>query len=203
MLHATLLQVHTRRIATFFLGAWLAGSFIMMFLSVQGARTASTVMLSATPPAKSMLDKLGSDDANLLLRYAAAEEIRSALYNWERIEIGVGVVLIGCLYLGTQKRILPIVLCASMLVLVLFQHFGVSSELAYRGRETDFPPGNALVGPIERLRALQAVYYGTEVIKIVAGGILASYLFVFRSSRRGNRKEIHAIDHSDDRHVNR
>ena len=91
----------------------------------------------------------------------------------------------------------------AMLVLLLFQHFGVASELAYRGRETDFPPGNASVGPIERLRALQAIYYGAELVKLIAGGILASYLFVFHTSRRGSRKEVNAVDHADHRHVNR
>lgn len=195
--------MHTRRIATFFLGAWLAGSLIMLFLSVQDLRMASTVTRSPVPQAKKLLDKLGPDDANLLLRYASAEDVRSTLFDWERFEIGLAIVLIGCLYLATQKRVLPIMLCTGMLVLVLFQHFGIASELAYRGRETDFPPGNTQVGPIERLRALQAIYYGVEVIKLVAGGILASYLFVFRSARRSNRKEVHSINHSDDRHVNR
>lgn len=150
-----------------------------------------------------MINALGSDKASLLMRHAAAEETRSALAVWERVEIALGLVLGGCLYLATQKRVLPIVLCGAMLVLVLFQHFGVGPELAYSGRETDFPPGNALVGSTERLRALQAVYYGTELIKLVAGGILASYLFVFRSSRRSSRKEIHTVDHADHSHVNR
>jgi len=150
-----------------------------------------------------MINALSSDRASLLLRHAAAEENRSARAAWERIEIALGLVLGGCLYLATQKRVLPIVLCGAMLVLALFQHFGVGPELAYRGRETDFPPGNALVGSVERLRALQAVYYGAELMKLVAGGILASYLFVFRSSRRSVRKEVNAVDHADHGHVNR
>jgi hypothetical protein len=125
------------------------------------------------------------------------------VFVWERIEILLALVLGGCLFLGTQKRVFPILLCSAMLVLALFQHFGLASELAYRGRETDFPPGNASVGPIERLRALQAIYYGAELMKLIAGGVLASYLFVFRSSRRSSRKEVNAVDNPDHRHVNR
>jgi hypothetical protein len=195
--------VHTRRIAAFFLGAWLAGSLVMMFLSVQDSPSAAAVINTSLPQAKKMIDSLGADQAGLLLRHAAAEETRSVLFVWERVEILLGLVLGGCLFLGTQKRAFPIVLCTAMLVLVLFQHFGVASELAYRGRETDFPPGNASVGPIERLRALQAIYYGAELVKLIAGGILASYLFVFHSSRRGSRKEVNAVDNPDHRHVNR
>lgn len=195
--------MHTRRIAAFFLGAWLAGSLVVMFLSIQDSHSAAAVLSSSLPQAKKMIDSLGAEQAGLLLRHAAAEESRSVLFVWERVEVLLAVILGGCLFLGTQKRVLPIVLCSAMLALVLFQHFGVGPELAYRGRETDFPPGNESVGPVERLRALQAVYYGVELVKLVAGGILASYLFVFHTSRRGSRKEVNAVDHADHRHVNR
>jgi hypothetical protein len=201
--HVTLRKVHTRRIAAFFLGAWLAGCLLMMFLSVQDSHSAAAVISTSLPQARKIIDSLGADQAALLLRHAAAEETRSLFFTWEWIEILLALILGGCLFLATQKRVLPIVLCGGMLALVLFQHFGLASELAYRGRETDFPPGNALVGPIERLRALQAVYYGVELTKLIAGGILASYLFVFRSSRRSSRKEINAVDNPDHRHVNR
>lgn len=196
--------MHTRRIATFLLGAWLAGCLIMIFMDVQGPRSAANVMGAPAPQAKAMIDALGADKASLLLHYAAHEQTRTAYFNWELIEIPLALLLMGCLYLATQKRALPMVLCGAMLILVLFQHFGVAAELAYRGRETDFPPGNNLVGPIERLRALQLVYYGCEIMKLLAGGILASYLFVFRSSsRRRVRKNVDLVNDADDRHVNR
>jgi hypothetical protein len=195
--------VHTRRIAAFFLGAWLAGSLLMVFISTQDTRSASALVNAPMPAAKKMIDFLGPDDAVLLLRHAAAEETRRAMFVWESIEILLALILGGCLYLATQKRVFPLVLCGGMLVLVMFQHFGLAPELAYRGRETDFPPGNAAVGPIERLRALQAVYYGAELVKLIAGGILASYLFVFRSSRRSSRREINAVDHADHRRIDR
>src|SRR5580704_6953453 len=195
--------MHTRRIAAFFLGAWLAGSLVVLFLSTQDSHSAAALIGSPLPQARKMIDSLGAEQAGLLLRHAAAEESRSVLFTWERAEILLAVVLGGCLFLATQKRVFPIVLCSAMLALVLFQHFGVGPELAYRGRETDFPPGNESVGPIERLRALQAVYYGVELVKLVAGGILASYLFVFHTSRRGARKEVNAVDNADHRHVNR
>jgi uncharacterized membrane protein affecting hemolysin expression len=175
----------------------------MIFFSAQAAHSVTALMTSPMDQAKKMIEVLGPDKTGLLLRHAAEEKIRAVQFNWERAEIPLALVLLACLYLGTQKRIFPIVLCLAMLVLVLFQHFGIAAELSFRGRETDFPPGNAQVGPVESLRALQAIYYGTEIIKLIMGGILASYLFVFRSSRRSNRKEVHSVDYSDDRHVNR
>jgi hypothetical protein len=74
-----------------------------------------------------------------------------------------------------------------MLVLVLLQFGAISPEIAYRGRETDFPPGSTNIGSVTRLMALQQVYFGVEVVKLIAGGLLASYLFVFRTQRRSRK----------------
>jgi hypothetical protein len=72
-------------------------------------------------------------------------------------------------------------------VLVLFQHSALSPEIAYRGREADFPPGSLNIGTNLRLLALQQTYFGVEVVKLIAGGVLASYLFVFRTQRRSRK----------------
>ncbi len=148
-----------------------------------------------------MIEKLGGDNAALLLHYAAAQQVRDATSTWEKIELALGLLLGGCLYLATQRKLFPLVLCGVMFALVLFQHAGISPELSYRGLQTDFPPGNAEVGEKVRFLAMQEVYYVAEIVKLVVGGILASYLFVFRTSRR--RKEVDLVDHTDDRHVNR
>jgi hypothetical protein len=88
------------------------------------------------------------------------------------------------------------VLCGLMLALVLFEHFAITPELAYRGRATDFPPGSAVFGAQARVWALGQVYAGLEAVKLVVGGILASYLFVFRTRRRV-RKEAGVVDRAD------
>ena len=193
--------MHTRRIATFILGAWIAGSLFMVFISLQNTRSVNALLTSPLPQAAKVIDLSGKDQAALLLRHAAGEETRAALFEWERAQIVVAIALGGFLFLGTQRRVFPIVLCGAMFVLVVFQHLGLSTELAYLGRETDFPPGNALIGPRTRLLALQEVYYAAEVIKLAAGGILASYLFAFRARR--SRRDIHALDAADSRAVNR
>jgi hypothetical protein len=198
--HGTLEQVHTRRIASFILGAWVAGSLFMIFISIQNGRSANALLLSPLPEAAKIMDDAGKDRAALLLRHAAAEETRSASFSWEKVQISLAIALGGFLFLGTQKRLFPLVLCGAMFVLVLFQHFGISTELAYLGRETDFPPGDTLIGPQKRMIALEEVYYAAEAIKLVAAGILASFLFVFRP-RRG-RKEVPALDPADSRAVN-
>ena len=61
----------------------------------------------------------------------------------------------------------------------MFEHFGVTPELAFRGRETDFPPGNAAYGVQTRVWALDQVYAWAEGTKLVLGaaaGRLLIYL---------------------------
>jgi hypothetical protein len=186
--------VHTRRISTFLLGAWIGGVLFMGFITIQNVRVPRLVLAGTNPTVAQVIKKLGYDDTALLLRHAGAEETRRYSYVWEEFELFLGVMLGGCLFLGTQRRALPLALCGVMLALVLFQHVGVTPELAYRGRETDFPPGNNALGPMTRMLAMQQVYFGIEIVKLATGVILSSYLFVFRAQRRG-RKPVHALDH--------
>src|SRR5262249_19369156 len=107
---------------------------------------------------------------------------------WELVEIPLALGLGVCLFMGTEKRILPLVFCGAMLAMVLIEHFALTPEMTYRGREADFPPGNRTYGTQMRLLLMEQGYAGTEAAKLVAGGILASYLFVFRTSRRVRRR---------------
>jgi hypothetical protein len=179
----------------------MGGCLLMVFLSIQSGRATTGLLNAPGPNAAKMIEKMGSDNVALLLHHAAAQQVRDATSTWEKVELALSVVLGGCLYLATQRRAFPLVLCGVMLVLVMFQHFGISPELAYRGLQTDFPPGNAEVGEKVRFLAMQEVFYAAEIVKLVVGGILASYLFVFRTSRR--RKDVDLVDHADHRRVNR
>lgn len=172
----------------------------MAFITIQSVRVPRLVMAGTNPPVAQMIKKLGYEETALLLRHAGAEQTRRYSHAWEEVELFIGVMLGGCLFLGTQRRILPLTLCGVMLALVVFQHVAVTPELAYRGRETDFPPGNTALGPMTRMLAMQQVYFGVEIVKLGTSVILASYLFVFRAQRR-SRKQVHAVDDPNHSHV--
>ncbi len=165
---------------------------MMAFLYVRSLEAASIVLNSPPAPVGEIVKKLGYDDTAQFVRHVSAEMIRRVTDSWEIAQILLAFALGGCLFLATQRRIFPLALCGLMLVLVSFQHFAVSPELAYRGRDMDFPPGSTSVGIITRVWALRQVYFGVEIVKLLAGGLLASYLFVFRTQRRA-RKEVHAL----------
>ncbi len=184
--------MHTRRIATFLLGAWIAGSLWIAFLEIQSSRSPGLVMNRPIAPAAKLIETLGPEQVRLLLRHLAFEQTRYFSRLWEQLEVGLALALGVCLFRATQKRAFPLFLCAVMLALVLFQHLALTPELAFQGRETDFPPGNTALGPMARVWALQQVYAGAEVVKLITGAGLAGYLFVFRAPRR-NRKEDDAL----------
>lgn len=102
------------------------------------------------------------------------------------IQIPYALLLAGVLYLAAEKRPVPLVLCGLMLALVLFQ-LAIHPELAYRGREADFPPGSQALGTQARVWALTEVWIGAESAKLLIGGLLASFMFTYKSRRRARR----------------
>ena len=174
----------------------------MGLLVLQNLHSADLVLTSPIGPVGNMIKALGSEQITLLLRHHAAEQTRSLYYLWEQAQILLGLVLGVCLYFATQKRTLSMVLCGVMLGLVLFQFWAITPELSYRGRDTDFPSGSGTSGAIVRTLLLYQLMVVTEGLKVIIGGILASYLFAFRTSRkRSTRREVDTIDHADHSHV--
>ncbi len=137
-----------------------------------------------------MIEKVGMDDARLLLRHLAAEQARSYLSLWGYIQIGIGVLLLALFFATSQSRLMPLILAGSMLALVLFQHFAVLPELSYLSREADFPPGSSTFAIQARVWTLGELYIGAEAVKLVIAGILSSYLFVFYASNGSRKRQL-------------
>jgi len=91
-----------------------------------------------------------------------------------------------------------------MLSLVMFQFWAVTPELGYRGREMDFPTGGDVSSGMVRVLLLYQVLVATEGLKLIIGGVLASYLFVLRTSRkRSGRRQMDLVDDTDHSHIDR
>ena len=178
--------MHTTRIASFLLGAWIGCCVFMDLLALQNLRLASGVLNAAIPQAAEIIQKTGREDSALLLRYFAVEQNRYYFSTWGSIQILVALVLAAVLYFAAEKRVLPQILCGLMLAMVLFQ-LAIGPEMAYRGREADFPPGNRSLGTQARVWALTEVWIGAEGAKLLIGALLAGYLFTYKSRRRARR----------------
>ena len=180
--------MHSTRFAAFLLGAWIGCCIFMDLLALQNLRLVNGVVNSATPPAAAMIQKLEPEQARLLLRYFAAEQYRYYFSTWGWIQIPGALLLAGVLYFAAEKRAMPQILCGLMLVLVLFQ-LAIHPELEFRGREADFPPGSQTLGTQARVWALAEVWIGAESVKLLIGGLLASYMFTYRSRRRSRNTD--------------
>ena len=178
--------MHSTRVATFLLGAWIAASTFLDLLSVQTMRLAGHILNSAVPPAAAILGTAGREPMRILLHHFAGEQYRSYLSLWGMLQIPLGLALAAVLYLAAEKRVLPQILCGAMLMLVVFQ-LAIHSEWAFRGREADFPPGSQSLGTQARLWFLTEIWIGAEVVKLAIGGVLSSYIFVFKSRRRARK----------------
>ena len=112
--------------ATFLLGAWIAGGIFMSVVSLLDLRAPAIVLSVPHPALEPMVKQIGAENMTLLLRHASAEISRFLLKKWELAELALGVALGACLFLGTQRRIFPLLLCGIMLTMVLFQ-YGVTA----------------------------------------------------------------------------
>jgi hypothetical protein len=178
--------MHSTRVATFLLGVWIGCCVFMDFLALENLRLVGSVINSATPAAGEIIQKGGQEQMTLLLRYFAAEQYRYYFSTWELIQIPGALLLAGVLYLAAEKRPMPQILCGLMLALVLFQ-LAIHPELAFRGRETDFPPGSQTLGMQARVWALTEVWIVAESTKLIIGGVLAGFMFSYKSRRRSRR----------------
>jgi len=168
----------------FLLGGWILCTLCVDTISYINVRLPEAVMATAPPPAEKMISTLGTDAAEQLLHHFAAEGNRLFLDRWETLEILLGVILVPLVYFAMDRRVPPVVLAGVMLILVLFQYFAVSSELAYRGRETDFPPGRGNVVAEKRVWDLTEAYIVSEALLVLSGSVLAVYIASYKSRRR-------------------
>jgi len=175
--------MHSTRVATFLLGAWMGCCVFLDLMAIQNLRLAGQMLNSAIPAASEILQNAGRGQMNVLLHHFAAEQNRYYFPLWGWIQLPGILLLASVLYFAAEKRIMPQILCLAMLALVVFE-LAIHPELAYRGREADFPPGSLALGTQARAWALTEVWSGAEAAKLVVGGVLAAFIFSYKSTRR-------------------
>jgi hypothetical protein len=176
--------MHATRIVMFLLGGWIFCTLGVDAAAFFNLRLPAGVIANPPPEAEKIIKDYGPEQAGLLLRHFAAEANRYFFSRWERMEILLGLVLIPFVFAATDRKPVPPIVAALMLVLALFQYYAVTPELAYRGRQADFPPGRANVDARASERALAEVYFGTELALVLIGGALACYVASYKSRRR-------------------
>jgi hypothetical protein len=168
------------------LGVWIAGCLMIDFTALQNLRLAGQMINSAMPAASEIMQNAGREQMGQLLHHFAAEQYRYYFSLWGFVQLAGVLLLSGLLYFAAEKRIMPQILCLAIFVLVIFQ-LAINPELTYRGREADFPPGSLTLGTQARVLGLTEIWVGVEIAKVIVGGVLAAFLFAFKSKRRSRR----------------
>lgn len=116
------------------------------------------------------LNKIGRDDARLLLRRYVGEDNAALIFYWERIGAAIGVLIFFLLLFRDQPNWITMGGVLLMTAIVLGQHF-LTPEIAATGRRMDDLPAN------DPIRGTFGVLHGTystlEILKVLVGLLLA------------------------------
>ncbi len=180
--------MHTRRLSSLLLGAWLAGSLFMWMVATQNFRSVDRLLESPSPQASAQFDKLGRDGARTLLRYHVGEQNRWYFETWELAQFAVGALLIAAQLFGPARDRIVLAMAALMFAAVLVEHWYLTPEIVRLGRLMDFAAPGQIAAERSHFWTLHGAYSGIEVLKLVLGIALAAKLVV-RSRRRRTKDE--------------
>jgi hypothetical protein len=189
--------MHTRRIATFLLGAWMTGCILVPVIVMYNFRSVERLIESpGVDKAGYIIQGIGKQDARNLLRFWISDLNLNYFWAWEWAQMALAPALILMLVFATTRRTFPILLALLMLALTAFGHFYISSEIVYQSQGVDFLPAAQAAPRRERVARLHTVYRSLELVK------LAASLFTMRTTRK-RLTEVDRINHADDGHIDR
>jgi hypothetical protein len=194
--------MRSRGFTCLYLGIWLAFGLCLDFISRENLRNVQRTM--SEPAAALPIAKLGSGDAQLLLRFQVNEQNRHNRAVWENVQIGLALFYLLYVLFGTTENKVVLGFALSLVVIVMLQRFLINPEITGLGRLLDFVPDAAPSPHRARYSALQNSYLGTEALKwMVQLGMSAYFIGRQHRSSRYSRQKLNVVDKPDYGHVNR
>ena len=172
--------MHTRRLASFILGAWMLGSLLMVFVIYQNGVNVDKVMNNPPGPVAKDIEDLGSDITRMLLRFQATEMNRFLYETWGVGQIGIGLALLSAVTFTSHRSKFLMFGSAAMILLVVIQVFYTTSSMAALGRTFDFMPANAALKERDLYQGYSTMNTLAEILKLLLGAGLAVRLLIDR-----------------------
>ena len=193
--------MHTRRLITFLVGAWLGGMALVGVIATENFRTSDRIVDMPLGGAKKVLDKIGRD-SRALVRHEASEMNRAMFETSEWAQIALGASIIALVIFSrrqSKERVLAtLVIAGLMLTIVLIQRFLLTPEMMGTGRLLDF--GEA--ANVERERrifgSLHIMYGAAEIVKGLIGLFYVGFLLKASGRPAGSSRKSRQIDTIDD-----
>ncbi len=181
-----------RRIICFLMGVWIGVSALLALEVFQSFNAVDDVLRTPPERVSLMFKALGPDRARALLRYTAGRQNVSTFEDWEDIQLALGLLISGMLFIERPTRALSPVTLA-MTLLVAFVHFKITPELSWLGSGIEFVPWTAESQLRDQFWNLHRLYLVLDIVKCLIGLTVAVVLFtqhsgksVRRRSRRGD-----------------
>lgn len=173
----------------------------MTFVAIQNFRGVDRMLAAPAGPAAKWISATGPDGARQVLRYQVSELNRFFFENWERAQIGLGLLICGTLLVSRSAARPALILSGLMLVIVVAMHLLITPRIVGLGRVIDFVPAGVYSAERAQFWRMHHLYSGLEVFKLVLGLGLA-VMFLMGRGRRAVPRQVDSIDHAHHRHVN-
>jgi hypothetical protein len=175
--------MHTRRLGAFLTGAWLLGSFLMAFVTAQSLVNVERIIKSPPPVA-------APDVTRQILRHGAHQLNRHLVETWEVIQFGIGGALLAVSFLTPYRSRFLIIGTILMLLMVFYLHFGMTPRMNELARLLDFHSAADAVAERETYNAYVIRYQVLEILKSIAGVIIAGRLVLDRQEWKSVRRKL-------------
>jgi hypothetical protein len=202
--------MHIRRLVSVFLGSWLMGLFLVNYIA--GTNVSTTKYVTENPPkaAQAAMTAAGPTNAAELMQYAASENNRSMVENWEWVQIVLGLALATSLPFALRLKWSYVAAASVMLIMVIGQKALITPQVIGLGRALDFTVPGAAPDEMQRqqssLNTLQNLHIGLDIAKGLIGITLTGALLTFRlKSVSGARllKHTNIVDDPNHSHIDR
>ena len=195
--------MHTRRLACFILGMWLAAGIAVAWLEREDLQTIQDVLSQPDPAVAERVRALGAHETYLLMGHVAAEQRQRTIRSWEDVQLVLGLGFFFFLLFGTREGKLPLAMALLLVGMVLLERFLLTPEALSLARIASFAAG-ASSGEAVRRMVLSSAHEGFEIAKWMVEATLAAVLVLRRNQRLSDSgDQLDVVDKSDYGHVNR
>ena len=164
------------------LGAWTMGSICMSIVATENFYTIDRLLESSTKAEfYAAVQKLGQAPARDLLRYLSSELNRLYFQMWNIAQLVLGVLALWLA--GRAPRIRWGIL--TMLGIVVLMLAYLTPQIVSLGRSLDFVPRDPAPPGMQRFWILHAAYTSLEMLKLVVGLVVTSWMARSAGDRRG------------------
>ena len=161
----------------------------MIFLASRNFQRVDEFLKSPPLQIAKIVRTLGSHDSRVLLRHLVTAENRLNFNSWEQIQLFLGALLTGVLFLLARNRLLGC-FSAAMLLLVVLEHYKITPELDWLGGNVEFLTAGAESAERDQFWKLHTIYGVLEAAKLLLGISIASVLFTFSHRRPRSQVEL-------------